>query len=306
MLSQGQLALLAQHGEERRAEVGDILFKVGDSRYPLIAISRAKQPSSTRPGRDHPPRSVRIPWRGEPSLRPDGLPHGRRDPADALHRRRARRAEIAPLRGQPTQRPPAPDVHRPPGGPPGRDGVGIEIIGPQSSNETRRLVEFARRNRLPFTWLDTTTLKCGGARPDRRARGQRVPLVRLPGGQSFGIPPQARCHGRWASGSISYRREGRPLVVGGGPAGLGAAVYGASEGLDTLVVEGSALGGQAGTSRRIENYLGFPAGISGSELTSRAISQARKFGARIATPYRAIALEPAPTIISSGSTTDRR
>jgi thioredoxin reductase (NADPH) len=69
-------------------------------------------------------------------------------------------------------------------------------------------------------------------------------------------------------------------------------VYGASEGLATLVVEGAALGGQAGTSRRIENYLGFPAGISGSELTTRAITQARKFGARTATPYRAVALEP--------------
>jgi thioredoxin reductase (NADPH) len=74
--------------------------------------------------------------------------------------------------------------------------------------------------------------------------------------------------------------------------GLSAAVYGCSEGLSTLVVEGSALGGQAGTSRRIENYLGFPAGISGDELTARAIMQARKFGARTAAPYRAVALEP--------------
>jgi thioredoxin reductase (NADPH) len=81
------------------------------------------------------------------------------------------------------------------------------------------------------------------------------------------------------------------VVIGGGPAGLGAAMYGASEGLDTLLVEGTALGGQAGTSRRIENYLGFPAGISGSELTTRAITQARKFGARTATPYRAVSLE---------------
>ena len=68
-------------------------------------------------------------------------------------------------------------------------------------------------------------------------------------------------------------------------------MYGASEGLQTLLVEGTALGGQAGTSRRIENYLGFPAGISGSELTTRAITQARKFGARTATPYRAVSLE---------------
>ena len=81
-------------------------------------------------------------------------------------------------------------------------------------------------------------------------------------------------------------------MIGGGPAGLGAAVYGASEGLSTLVVESTALGGQAGTSRRIENYLGFPAGISGSELTSRAVTQARKFTARTATPYRALSLEP--------------
>src|SRR5207253_4460702 len=91
---------------------------------------------------------------------------------------------------------------------------------------------------------------------------------------------------------LAPREEVDLLVVGGGPAGLAAAVYGASEGLDTLIVEGTALGGQAGSSRRIENYLGFPAGISGTELTSRAVSQARKFGARPATPYRAVALEP--------------
>ena len=83
------------------------------------------------------------------------------------------------------------------------------------------------------------------------------------------------------------------MVVGAGRAGLGAAIYGASEGLDTLVIDSTALGGQAGASRRIENYLGFPAGISGTELTSRAVTQARKFGARLATPYRALTLEPA-------------
>ena len=69
-------------------------------------------------------------------------------------------------------------------------------------------------------------------------------------------------------------------------------MYGASEGLDTLVVESTSLGGQAGASRRIENYLGFPAGITGAELASRAVTQARKFDARTATPYRAVALEP--------------
>ena len=91
---------------------------------------------------------------------------------------------------------------------------------------------------------------------------------------------------------LGAREEVDLVVVGGGPAGLGASVYGASEGLDTLVIESTVVGGQAGVSRRIENYLGFPAGISGSELTARAVTQARKFGARTATPYRAVALEP--------------
>jgi thioredoxin reductase (NADPH) len=91
---------------------------------------------------------------------------------------------------------------------------------------------------------------------------------------------------------LEPREEVDLVVVGAGPAGLGAAVYGASEGLDTLVIDSTTLGGQAGSSRRIENYLGFPAGISGSELTGRAVTQARKFDARLATPFRALSLEP--------------
>ena len=76
------------------------------------------------------------------------------------------------------------------------------------------------------------------------------------------------------------------LVVGAGPAGLSAAVYGASEGMDTVILDGTATGGQAGTSSRIENYLGFPSGISGAELAARAVIQARKFGARFAVQPR--------------------
>ena len=83
------------------------------------------------------------------------------------------------------------------------------------------------------------------------------------------------------------------IVVGGGPAGLAAAVYGASEGLSTVVLEALATGGQAGTSSRIENYLGFPAGISGAELAERATIQAQKFGARITIPGEAVGLEAA-------------
>ncbi len=120
-----------------------------------------------------------------------------------------------------------------------------------------------------------------------------VPLVRLPGGPELRNPTSGELSRALGIGlELGVREEVDLVVVGGGPAGLGAAVYGASEGLDTLVIEGAALGGQAGTSRRIENYLGFPAGIGGSELAARAITQARKFGARTATPYRARSLEP--------------
>ncbi len=117
--------------------------------------------------------------------------------------------------------------------------------------------------------------------------------MRLPGGVELRNPSNGELSRALGIGrELAPREEVDLLIVGGGPAGLGAAVYGASEGLDTLVVESTVLGGQAGTSRRIENYLGFPAGISGTELTSRAITQARKFGARAATPYRAQSLEP--------------
>ena len=117
--------------------------------------------------------------------------------------------------------------------------------------------------------------------------------MRLPGGAELQHPSRGEVLRALGVGrELAPREEVDLLVVGAGPAGLAAAVYGASEGLDTLIVESTALGGQAGSSRRIENYLGFPAGISGTELTSRAVTQARKFGARPATPYRAIALEP--------------
>ncbi len=161
-------------------------------------------------------------------------------------------------------------------------GIGIEVVGPHSSEATMRLLDFARANRLPYSWEDATPLD-----------GKEPPLVRLPGGIELEQPSNGRLLRALGIGrELAPREEVDLIVVGGGPAGLAAAVYGASEGLDTLIVESTALGGQAGSSRRIENYLGFPAGITGTELTTRAISQARKFGARPATPYAAIGLEP--------------
>jgi thioredoxin reductase (NADPH) len=155
------------------------------------------------------------------------------------------------------------------------------------------MIEFARRNRVPYTWRDpehsedaATSALIEGLRPEE------LPLVKLPGGTELRAPSMGEVSRKLGIGlELEAREEVDLVVIGAGPAGLGAAVYGASEGLETLVVEGTALGGQAGASRRIENYLGFPAGISGSELTTRAVTQARKFGARTASPYRAVSLE---------------
>jgi thioredoxin reductase (NADPH) len=161
-------------------------------------------------------------------------------------------------------------------------GIGIEIVGPHGSEPTMRILDFARANRLPYSWQDTAPAGAGA-----------LPLVRLPGGGELHDPSAGQVLRALGIGlELAPREEVDLLIVGAGPAGLAAAVYAASEGLDTLVVEGTALGGQAGSSRRIENYLGFPAGISGTELTSRAVTQARKFNARTATPYRALSLEP--------------
>jgi thioredoxin reductase (NADPH) len=161
----------------------------------------------------------------------------------------------------------------------GVQGVGFEIVGPHSSAPTMRMVDFARSNRLPFTWRDEDDV-------------EPLPIVRLPGGVELRGPSTGQVSRALGIGrELAPREEVDLVVVGAGPAGLAAAVYGASEGLETLVIESTALGGQAGTSRRIENYLGFPAGITGSELTGRAVTQARKFNARTASPYRAESLD---------------
>src|SRR6516165_9505061 len=173
-------------------------------------------------------------------------------------------------------------------------GLGLEIVGPHSSRATMQMLEFARSNRLPLTWRDPERADDPAAAALVAGLDEaRLPLVRLPGGSELEGPSPGQVSRALGIGrELAPREEVDLLVVGAGPAGLGAAVYGASEGLDTLVIDGSALGGQAGVSRRIENYLGFPAGITGNELTGRAVTHARKFNARLATPYRALSLEP--------------
>jgi thioredoxin reductase (NADPH) len=294
VLSESQLATLALHGEERSAAVGDVLFRVGDVRYPFIAILEGEAAILDAAGHEI-IRHGASGFLGEMNLMSGQTVYLTAVVTQPMRYIAVDRDELRPLLFE--------------DGPLGDlllsafmarrealqlQGVGMEVVGPRSSEPTRQIVEFARRNRLPFTWRDPehSDDRAVAALIDGLDPGE-VPLVRLPGGMELRNPSRGELSRALGIGlELAAREEVDLVVIGGGPAGLGAAVYGASEGLETLVVESTALGGQAGTSRRIENYLGFPAGISGSELTSRAVTQARKFNARTATPYRALALEP--------------
>src|SRR5215211_592854 len=174
-----------------------------------------------------------------------------------------------------------------------RTGVGLRIIGSRHSNDATRLREFAARNRLPHVWIELEEDSEAEALLERfGAKPSETPVTIWQGEDVLKNPTNAelaRIMGLKvdAPGERAYDL----VVVGAGPAGLGASVYGASEGLSTLALESVALGGQAGTSSRIENYLGFHAGLSGFELTSRALIQADKFGARTAVPEEAVSLK---------------
>jgi thioredoxin reductase (NADPH) len=293
ILSEAQLATLAAVGEERTAAVGDVLFKVGDLRYPFLAILEGEVAILDSAGNEI-IRHGGSGFLGEINLLSGQTVYLTAVVTEPLRYIAVDRDALRPLlfedaplselllstftaRREALQR---------------VEGLGVEIVGPRSSEQTRRIVGFARANRLPHTWRDPERDDPGAAELIEGLELDELPLVRLPGGVELRGPSSGEVSRARGIGLELATLEVVDLVViGGGPAGLGAAVYGASEGLDTLVVEGAALGGQAGTSRRIENYLGFPAGISGSELTTRAITQARKFGARSATPYRAVSLE---------------
>jgi thioredoxin reductase (NADPH) len=169
--------------------------------------------------------------------------------------------------------------------------AGVKVLGSRYSQDTRRLREFLQRNRLPYQWMDLEDDE--EAEELLRALGLEAadtPLV-LDGGGVLRNPSNAQL-----AAALGLGARGAPpamcdlVVVGGGPAGLAAALYGASEGLDTQALDAVAFGGQASTSSRIENYLGFPAGISGSELAARAALQAGKFGARLVVPAEAVGL----------------
>ncbi|MEU0782583.1 FAD-dependent oxidoreductase [Streptomyces sp. NPDC006173] len=296
-LSDDQMACLAQHGRRREAEAGDVLIREGERCemfYVVLSGSVAVVEGYGTPSE----RLLRVhgPGRfiGELGLLNEQVAFYTavvRDPGDVLA------LSMDQLRDLVTRDSVLGDVVL--RACLGRrallvgQGAGFRIIGSRYSPDTRRLREFAARNRLPHRWIDLETDEEAEALLRRFAVGpEQTPLViwrdttllRNPSNAELarliGLPPLPSGNGR-----------GDVLIVGSGPAGLAAAVNAASEGLDTTVVEALATGGQAGTSSRIDNCFGFPSGISGAELTERAVLQAGKFGARISVPAEAARLE---------------
>jgi thioredoxin reductase (NADPH) len=168
---------------------------------------------------------------------------------------------------------------------------GIRVIGDRWNSYSHQVKDFLARNQVPYQWLDI----------EREAEAQRLvnfancpnrklPLVLFPNGDHLIQPTNVQIAEKIGLQTIAQKPFYDLIIVGGGPAGLAAAVYGASEGLRTVMIEREAPGGQAGTSSRIENYLGFPVGLSGSDLARRAVTQARRFGVEILTPQEATAI----------------
>ena len=168
----------------------------------------------------------------------------------------------------------------------------VLLLGSDHSADTLRLREFLTRNARPYVNIDIEHDADAQALLERfQVRAADVPVVVCRGAQLLKNPSNAdvaECLG--INAPVADDRVHDLLIIGGGPAGLAAAVYAASEGLEVRIVEAFAPGGQAGTSSRIENYLGFPTGISGGALAGRALSQAQKFGAQLSVAWQAVRL----------------
>jgi thioredoxin reductase (NADPH) len=169
---------------------------------------------------------------------------------------------------------------------------GIRVLGTRWSSRSYELREFMARNQVPYQWIDA---EVASTDPEVRQliaslgpEAETLPLILFPDGQRIAEPSQQSIADKLGLRTHAQTDFYDLAIVGGGPAGLAAAVYGASEGLRTVMIEREAPGGQAGLSSRIENYLGFPSGLTGTDLARRAVAQARRFDVEILSPQEAI------------------
>ena len=157
---------------------------------------------------------------------------------------------------------------------------GIRVVGHRWSSDSHRVKDFLARNQVPYQWLDIEADE-DACRLYTGTQKHELPLIILPDGERLSNPELNVLAEKVGLKTRAEQPFYDLIIVGGGPAGLAAAVYGASEGLNTVMIEREAPGGQAGTSSRIENYLGFPNGLTGADLARRAVTQARRFGVEI-------------------------
>jgi thioredoxin reductase (NADPH) len=184
---------------------------------------------------------------------------------------------------------------------------GIILMGSRHSAGTLRLREFLTRNEHPYTYVDLDTDKTSQELLDRfDVKSDQIPVVICTSKavlRNPSVPQLAECLGLNIAIDETLIRD--LIIVGAGPSGLAAAVYGASEGLDTLVIETASPGGQAGSSSKIENYLGFPTGLSGQELAARALAQTEKFGAQMMIAHSVVKLDcekrPYKVVLDNGN-----
>jgi thioredoxin reductase (NADPH) len=166
-----------------------------------------------------------------------------------------------------------------------------KVVGHRWSARSSEVREFLARNQVPYRWYASDQPEGERLLAAAGADGRRLPVVITPDGEALIEPADGELASRVGLATTPSKDFYDLIVIGGGPAGLGAAVYGASEGLRTVLVERTATGGQAGQSSRIENYLGFPDGVSGAQLTDRARRQAARFGAEVLTTRDVVGLE---------------
>ncbi len=168
---------------------------------------------------------------------------------------------------------------------------GVRVLGHRWSPETHQVKDFLARNLIPYQWLDIElNQEAKRLLEQTNFSDTELPLILFQDGSSLSHPGIPEIAGKLGLQTHAGQPFYDLIIVGSGPAGLAAAVYGASEGLHTLLIEREAPGGQAGTSSRIENYLGFPVGLSGADLARRAITQARRFGVEVLTPQEVVGL----------------
>jgi thioredoxin reductase (NADPH) len=298
VLDAAQLEVLRRYGREHEMAAGEVLFAAGDATYDLIVVLAGEARIVERLGQ--PGETVIARYGPGQFLGEIGLLTGQRAYLSAAAATAGRLLRV-----------PAPQVRVIMAQEPGLSelilrtfllrhailtgrGSGLTLIGSRFDAGTRRLLEVLARNRLVSRWLELE------GSPDAEGMLRELdvpvadfPLVVVPGGPLLRNPSNRELlDALGLSGPADTDLPGvcDLLVVGAGPGGLAAAVYGASEGMVTVLAEDTALGGQAGTSSRIENLLGFPAGLSGEELAARAALQAQKFGVRIKLASKAVSL----------------